>query len=552
MQQPRDRPARTTRRRPPAPPGDAPSQGTAAPGERAELPAGTGTVEERVAPVSKKPGRAAAGPVRKASPRAPLTGATPAGAPLAEAHPGRPAPDRVSPDPAAPNQGAQDQAEQDQATQGRAAQGRAAQEQAAQHQAAQDWAMLCAEELAAIATDREVTDTLARLATSVPAAPPPAATPAPRRGPRPLFLHLALAAAPPGASGLPGASQWPAAPGLPAMAMPDPALLAGILAYRRHPYRRDVPEPAVLWREGGSRLLDHGRRGDPPVLVVPSLVNRATVLDLRPGRSLLRWLAGQGLRPLLLDWGWPGEAERRFGLDEYVGRLGRAQEAAGPAALLGYCMGGLLCVAAAQLRPALATGLALLATPWDFHAPDAARGQALAGLLPALEPLLAATGTLTVDALQAILGQAEHPAIAARYRAFATLDQDGARDVDFVALEDWLADGVPLAAPVARACLGEWYGANTPAHGTWRVAGTAIRPEALALPCLAAIPGRDRVVPAESALPLAARLAGCELLRPRAGHVGMIAGAGAEAALWEPLRDWLLRHAPVAPRRRGR
>ena len=34
--------------------------------------------------------------------------------------------------------------------------------------------------------------------------------------------------------------------------------------------------------------------------------------------------------------------------------------------------------------------------------------------------------------------------------------------------EDWLNDGVPLAAAVARLCLGEWYGGNTTASGSWR------------------------------------------------------------------------------------
>ena len=60
-------------------------------------------------------------------------------------------------------------------------------------------------------------------------------------------------------------------------------------------------------------------------MFVPSLVNRAYVLDLAPGRSMLRWLAERGIRPVLLDWGWPGAAERSFTLTDYVaGRLERA------------------------------------------------------------------------------------------------------------------------------------------------------------------------------------------------------------------------------------
>ena len=62
----------------------------------------------------------------------------------------------------------------------------------------------------------------------------------------------------------------------------DRDLIAGIAAYRRHPWRRDLPDPPVLWSEGGSRLLDFGGAG-PTLLLVPSLVNRASVLDLAPG-----------------------------------------------------------------------------------------------------------------------------------------------------------------------------------------------------------------------------------------------------------------------------
>ena len=40
----------------------------------------------------------------------------------------------------------------------------------------------------------------------------------------------------------------------------------------------------------------------------------------------------------------------------------------------------------------------------------------------------------------------------------------------FVALEDWLNDGVPLPAPVARQCLAGWYGRNEPGRLAWRIA----------------------------------------------------------------------------------
>jgi poly(3-hydroxyalkanoate) synthetase len=321
----------------------------------------------------------------------------------------------------------------------------------------------------------------------------------------------------------------------------DSALIAGIAAYRRHPWQRDLRDPPTLWAEGDTRLLDYGGDG-PTVLFVPSLVNRAHVLDLAEGHSMMRWLAGAGTHPLLLDWGWPGEIERRFTLTDYIaGRLERALVAlAVPVVLAGYCMGGLLTLAAALRRPDLVRALVLLAVPWDFHADDPDRATALARLLPLLEPALAFANALPVDALQLLFAMLDPYGIAGKYRAFASLDPASARARLFVALEDWLNDGVPLAAPVARECLADWYGRNTPGRGEWRVAGLPVDPTALRRPSFVAVPARDRIVPPESALPLATLIPGARLHQPGAGHIGMVAGSSAESELWRPLRDWII------------
>lgn len=329
----------------------------------------------------------------------------------------------------------------------------------------------------------------------------------------------------------------------------DAALIRGIAAYRRHPYARSLAEPPALWAEGGSRLLDYGAiagasRGGAPLFVVPSLVNRAHVLDLMEETSFLRFLAARGLRPLLLDWGWPGEAERRFSLTDVIaGRLERALAAAAALAgekliVAGYCMGGLLALAACLRRPELVRGFAALATPWDFHAPEPERARAAAMLLPLLEPAMAFGDAVPVDGLQILFTALDPFGVAAKFRAFGRLAQDSARARLFVALEDWLADGVPLAAPVARECIGGWYGRNEPGRGVWQVAGMGVEPRALAVPAFVAAPGRDRIVPPESARPLASLIPGAVLHEPAAGHIGMVAGSGAEAALWRPFLAW--------------
>src|SRR5690606_20113577 len=123
------------------------------------------------------------------------------------------------------------------------------------------------------------------------------------------------------------------------------------------------------------RLLDYGagKPSDMFMLFVPSLINRYYILDLEPERSLLRWLAEQGIHPMVLDWGAPGEKEASYGVDDYVREIllpaiDFIHEMTGEkVALGGYCMGGVLALAASQFAPRSVSSLALFATPWNFH-----------------------------------------------------------------------------------------------------------------------------------------------------------------------------------------
>jgi poly[(R)-3-hydroxyalkanoate] polymerase subunit PhaC len=327
------------------------------------------------------------------------------------------------------------------------------------------------------------------------------------------------------------------------------AFLTGVERYRHHPYRRDVDDPPVVWVDGTARLYDFGHDGGDgaamPVLLVPSLINRAYILDLSARHSFARWLSAAGFWPFLVDWGAPGPVERGFTLTGYVaGRLEPALETVlaltgEKPALLGYCMGGLLAVALAHRRQDAIGALALLATPWDFHAerPEQAMGLAAFGAMS--EPLMTALGELPVDAIQMLFASLDPVLAERKFSAFAALDPGSDAALDFVALEDWLNDGVPLAAPVARECLTGWYGANTPAAGTWRVGGALVDPARLTLPSLVVIPGHDRIVPPDSAEALGRALPHATVMRPDVGHIGMMVSRGVERTLWPRIAEWL-------------
>ncbi|MBT6607313.1 MAG: alpha/beta fold hydrolase [Rhodospirillaceae bacterium] len=324
----------------------------------------------------------------------------------------------------------------------------------------------------------------------------------------------------------------------------------GVAAYQTAGNSVRPTEPPAIWSRGSARLLDYGATAPGaaaglPLLCIPSLINRGYILDLTERRSLMRALAADGFRPLLMDWGTPDNEERNYSLTDYIdGHLGDAltfieDDCGRPPAVLGYCMGGNLALALAVRRPQSVRALALLATPWDFQAGHAAAQPFLAALAPGLETMIANLGILPVDVLQALFTGLNPALTGAKFRQFADMKKDGEHARQFVALEDWLNDGVVLSGPVARECLFDWYLRNTPANGAWQVGGQIVDPAILKHPTLLMVPGDDYIVPPASAKPLGDVLPNAQLRTVKAGHIGMVAGGRAKSMLYMPLATWL-------------
>lgn len=343
--------------------------------------------------------------------------------------------------------------------------------------------------------------------------------------------------------------------------------LTGIRTYRDHSDHRDIPDAKIIWQMGTTKLRDYNPAAihAPVVLVIPSLINRLDILDLDLAPSFLRNLAAHGFRPLVVDWDEPGEVEKDFGIAEYVGRLveilefvresgsgkwevekGKKADTPHPPTpnphILGYCMGGLLALALASLQPDKIKSLTLMATPWDFHQPDDGVGKGLASFLDYSEALMQKLGYLPVDIIQSLFAVLQPLQTLTKFARFNAMNQLSMEARKFVLVEDWLNDGVPLAANVARECMRDWYGKNVTAKTAWCVAGQVIDPHKLEIPSYVVVPGKDKIVPPESALPLAKLLPHVTLHEPMTGHIGLMAGRNASQQIWSPLIRWLKEH----------
>jgi polyhydroxyalkanoate synthase len=309
--------------------------------------------------------------------------------------------------------------------------------------------------------------------------------------------------------------------------------LEGLRKYQEAPRRDPGESMPALAQAHGAVLRDYGGSGVPTVFV-PSLINPPNVLDMGD-RSLLRWLSGRGRRVLLLDWGWPGPERREMSVAGHVEQILLPLLAAlgEPAILAGYCLGGTMALAAAG--PSGAPGVATIAAPWHFHGFPAGSRQGLIELWDGARPTVEALGLLPMEVLQSAFWSLDPGRTVAKFEAFADLQGEEART--FVMLEDWANDGPPISAAAGREMFEDLLGADVTGTGRWCVAGRVVDPPALPCPVLDIVSTTDRIVPAGTA-----HGAG-ERLDLALGHVGMIVGSRARAALWEPLDAWLSRIA---------
>lgn len=313
------------------------------------------------------------------------------------------------------------------------------------------------------------------------------------------------------------------------MAERDPELaraaLAGLRAYEKAPRRERPPPKPEIARAGGGALRDHGGRG-PPLVLVPSLINPPRILDLDEEVSLTLALAKMNRRVLLLDWGRAGERAHLSvsgHIEELLLPLLRA--IGEPVALIGYCLGGTMAIAAASLAPV--ERIATIAAPWHFACYPGASRKALQDMWRNSEPTARQLGALPMEVLQAAFWSLDPERTVRKFAAFGRLDPATPDARRFVELEEWANEGEPLPYPAAQELIEDLFGRDVTGSGQW------IGSDTLSVPALHFTAEHDRIAPAATAP------AGDRIAIP-SGHVGMIVGS-ARARLHSALRRFLRR-----------
>ncbi|MCA9571028.1 MAG: alpha/beta fold hydrolase, partial [Myxococcales bacterium] len=276
-------------------------------------------------------------------------------------------------------------------------------------------------------------------------------------------------------------------------------------------------------------------------------INRATICDLEPDRSLVGALARMGHPVYLVDWGVPGPEDADEGMEAVILHLlhrsvFRACHHAGArrAILLGYCQGGTVASIYTALRSKHVAGLACLATPVDFEkggrfADFANTGELASSIGP--------DGLVDIDVMSTAFKLLDPMGNWTKYIALEEASRNPRALARTLARERWLEENVPLPGRFAMEFIEGTYRGNKLIEGTLEVAGERVDLGKIECPVLVNPCAKDFIAPPEACTPLADRVGSDDVTLEvlASGHIGCVVG-GFGPKVYYPLLDaWFRR-----------
>lgn len=329
-------------------------------------------------------------------------------------------------------------------------------------------------------------------------------------------------------------------------------MMPKVMEYARRA-RKGATEYDVVFETGSVKLRryrsESPRRFATPLLCVFALVNRPYVLDLLAHKSVIRRFLDRGFDVYLVDWGEPTPADHDRTLHDYIeGHLHCIVEhvldscGVDQVSLLGYCMGGTMSAMYTALHQDLVRNFILMAAPIDWTDRSA------------LLALWTDSKYFDVDNLVDTLGNIPPEFLGSSFKLLRPVDNfinkwlgfydrmvDERFLEEFFAMETWSNDDIPIAGEVYRDFVKCGLQQNLLIKGQFPLGQKRIDLRSITCPVLNLVADADHLVPCGQSLPVNQYISSkdYEVMRVKAGHIGLAVGSKAHKELWPRACDWL-------------
>ncbi len=284
-----------------------------------------------------------------------------------------------------------------------------------------------------------------------------------------------------------------------------------------------------------------------PLLVVYALINRETMLDLQPGRSVVQNLLKEGIDLYMIDWGYPTRKDRYLTISDHVnGYMDnvidfiRRRCKVPKINLMGVCMGGTFSVMYSALHPEKVKNLITTVTPSNFETSK--------GLLHIwtrelnLGRIVDAYGNVPGDLLNVgfLLLNPARLVIDKYVGYFENIDKKEFIE-NFIRMEKWIFDSPDVPGETIRQFVEDCYQKNLLIQSKMELDGQRVDLAKITMPVLNIYGKHDHLVPPEACEPLIGKLGSkdTENLCMNTGHIGIYVSSRCQNELIPKIARWL-------------
>jgi polyhydroxyalkanoate synthase len=313
-----------------------------------------------------------------------------------------------------------------------------------------------------------------------------------------------------------------------------------------------APTPyEVVYQEDRVKLKYYRPEGKPkyktPLLVVYALINRETMLDLQPGRSVVQIFLDYGIEVYMIDWGYPTRKDQFLGFDDHInGYMDnvvdfiRDRHRLPKINLMGICMGGTFSVIYSAQHPEKIKNLVTTVTPTNF---DTDKGL-LHLWMKAIDPeaLVQSYGNLPAHSMNfgfLLLNPAR--LMLDKYIGFMEHMDNKNFVENFIRMEKWIFDSPDLPGAVFKKFIRDCYQQNLLIQSKLKVGGQLVDLKKVTMPLLNIYGLYDHLVPPEACerLTQAVGSQDTEDICLRTGHIGIYVSSKSQREFAPKIATWL-------------
>ncbi|MCX7634871.1 MAG: class III poly(R)-hydroxyalkanoic acid synthase subunit PhaC [Syntrophales bacterium] len=307
----------------------------------------------------------------------------------------------------------------------------------------------------------------------------------------------------------------------------------------------------VIYQEDRVKLKHYRTEGEvtfkTPLLVTYALINRETMLDLQPDRSVVRTFLNSGIDLYMIDWGYPTRKDRYLTIGDHVnGYMDRIVDfirvrcGVPKINLMGICMGGTFCVIYAALHPEKIKNLITTVTPTNFDTDK--------GLLHIW--MRAIDADHLVDTFANLPGDVMNigflllnPArlMIDKYVGFCEQMGNRAFVENFIRMEKWIFDSPDVPGETFRQFIKDFYQRNLLINNRLVIDGQLVDLRRITMPLLNFYGLYDHLVPPEACNLLTSRVGSkdTEDICLDTGHIGIYVSSKSQREFAPKIVRWL-------------